>query len=176
MVMKDYHFSTEIDMLLKALVDTDRLRIIASLTQNAKSPKFLVSELHIKPGKINKHHALLEKANLVSKNMVEGDLVFIFNHKHLEAFAREVFSSPQKELDLSSTDLSRAQKEIINNYFDFYGRLKLIPKQRKKIIAICRYLVEAFKIQVDYSEKEINGILSRYHQDATTLRRYLVDH
>jgi hypothetical protein len=52
----------------------------------------------------------------------------------------------------------------------------MIPTQKKKITAILQYLCEAFKLHVDYSEKEVNAILSRYHPDITTLRRCLIDY
>lgn len=173
--MTNYQFPAEIDSFIKALVDSDRLRIIASLTQEGKAPEALAGELNIKQTKLMKHLALLENANLVSTSDFEGDLVYIFNQKHLETIARKVFSSPQSNLDLSSVDLDQEQKKIINNYFSSDGILKMIPTQRKKIIAICKYLIDAFKYQVDYSEKEVNKILGRYHQDTTTLRRYLVE-
>ena len=65
--MTEYRFPAEIDSLLKALVDTDRLRIIASLYQKDKSVEVLAAELNIKQAKLLKHVALLENTNLVSK-------------------------------------------------------------------------------------------------------------
>ena len=174
--MTDYHFPAEIDSFIRALVDSDRLRIIASLTQEGKAPEALVGELNIKQTKLMKHIALLENANLVSINDFEGDLVYTFNQKHLETIARKVFSSPQRELDLTSIDLDQEQQKIIRNYILPDGTLKMIPTQRKKIIAVCQYVIDVFKFQVDYSEKEVNDILGRFHPDTTTLRRYLVEY
>ena len=173
--MTEYSNPTEIDYFLKALVDTVRLRIIASLIQEDKSVETLAGELTIKQTKLMKHLALLEKANLVSNIEIEGDLVYTFQQKHLESIARKVFSSPQNKLDLSSFELDQDQKKIIYSYVDPDGTLKMIPTQKKKIIAICQYLIAAFKYQVDYLEKEVNEILARYYPDPTTLRRYLVE-
>ena len=117
----------------------------------------------------------LPDGNLVSKIEINGDLVYSFNKKQLESIARKVFSSPQKKLDLSSFDFDHEQKKIINIYVSSDGTLKMIPTQRKKILAICLYIIDAFKLRVDYREKEVNEILARYYPDTTTLRRYLVE-
>jgi DNA-binding transcriptional ArsR family regulator len=185
--MITYHTLAEVDSFLAALADSDRLKIIANLTQEGKSAEFLADELDIKQAKLMKHLALLENANLVSIYEVEGDSVLVsiyevegdsvytFNQKYLETISRKVLSHPQQDLDLSSIYLDKEQKKIINNYFRADGSLKMIPTQKKKIKAISQYLCEAFNLHVDYSEKEVNAILSRYHPDTTTIRRYLID-
>lgn len=173
--MITYHTLAEVDSFLAALADSDRLKIIANLTQEGKSAEFLADELDIKQAKLMKHLALLENANLVSIYEVEGDSVYTFNQKYLETISRKVLSHPQQDLDLSSIYLDKEQKKIINNYLRADGSLKMIPTQKKKIIAISQYLCEAFKLHLDYSEKEVNAILSRYHPDTTTLRRCLID-
>ena len=52
--------------------------------------------------------------------------------------------------------------------------MKSIPAQRKKLEAVLRYVVKAFKVGKRYSEKQVNEILARYHEDTATLRRELV--
>ena len=37
-----------------------------------------------------------------------------------------------------------------------------------------RYVAQAFEIKKKYSEKKVNEILSRYHEDTASLRRELV--
>ena len=39
-----------------------------------------------------------------------------------------------------------------------------------------RYLRSSFEEGVRYSEKEVNEILSRFHADTSSLRRYLIDY
>jgi hypothetical protein len=52
--------------------------------------------------------------------------------------------------------------------------LKTLPAQRKKLEAILRYMVKAFEPGRRYSEKEVNDILRRFHDDTASLRRELV--
>src|SRR5207237_514076 len=55
------------------------------------------------------------------------------------------------------------------------GRLVSIPVQRKKRLAILKWLVEDFQPGRLYPETEVNRVISRRHPDFAALRRYLVD-
>jgi hypothetical protein len=63
---------------------------------------------------------------------------------------------------------------VIRDYARRDGSLKTLPAQQKKLEAILRYVVKAFDIGKRYSEKQVNEILKRYHEDTATLRRELV--
>jgi hypothetical protein len=63
---------------------------------------------------------------------------------------------------------------VVNDYLLPDGRLKTIPAQQKKLLAVLRHIVLAFQPGKHYSEKEVNEILSRYHEDTASLRRELV--
>jgi hypothetical protein len=64
---------------------------------------------------------------------------------------------------------------VRQNFVDARQRLVGIPAQRKKRMAILRWLVEDFQPGSQYAEAEVNKIISRHHPDFATLRRYLVD-
>src|SRR5713226_1139677 len=64
---------------------------------------------------------------------------------------------------------------VLENFVDASGRLLSIPAQRKKRLAVLRWLVEDFQPGRRYPEAEVNQIISRRHPDFATLRRYLVD-
>jgi hypothetical protein len=55
------------------------------------------------------------------------------------------------------------------------GRIVRIPVQRKKKLAILRWLVEDFQPGHLYAESDVNRIIGRRHADFAALRRYLVD-
>ena len=71
-------------------------------------------------------------------------------------------------------DLEYASR-VIETFVDPSGRLVAIPVQRKKRLAILRWLVEDFQPGRRYTEAEVNGIISRRYHDYAALRRYLVD-
>jgi hypothetical protein len=64
---------------------------------------------------------------------------------------------------------------VREHFTDSGDCLVTIPAQRKKRLAILRWLVEDFQPGRRYIEVEINRIISRRHPDFATLRRYLVD-
>lgn len=66
-------------------------------------------------------------------------------------------------------------ERVLENFVDVAGRLTAIPVQRKKRLAVLRWLVEDFQPGRLYAESEINRIITRRHPDFAALRRYLVD-
>ncbi len=77
--------------------------------------------------------------------------------------------------DRTGTDSARYDARVIENFVDAAGRLDGIPAQRKKRLAVLRWLVENFQPGRRYSEGEVNQIISRRYPDFATLRRHLVD-
>lgn len=72
-------------------------------------------------------------------------------------------------------DEDRYEARVRESFVDVDGRLSAIPVQRKKRLAILRWLVEDFQPGQLYSEAEVNRVISRRHSDFAALRRYLVD-
>ncbi len=52
--------------------------------------------------------------------------------------------------------------------------MKTIPAQRKKLEAVLRHVARAFEPGQRYPEKQVNELLSAFHEDTATLRRELV--
>ncbi|HUY73508.1 MAG TPA: DUF2087 domain-containing protein [Candidatus Dormibacteraeota bacterium] len=69
----------------------------------------------------------------------------------------------------------RYDARVLENFSDASGRLVGIPAQRKKRLAVLRWLAEEFQPGRRYTEAEVNRIISRRHPDFATLRRYMVD-
>ncbi len=64
---------------------------------------------------------------------------------------------------------------VLQNFVDSEGRLKGIPVQHKKLMAVLRWLVEDFQPGRRYTEHEVNRIIGRRHPDFASLRRFLID-
>jgi len=66
----------------------------------------------------------------------------------------------------------------VQSYFNEDGQLLQLPgrRQKKKLDIIIGILANKFQRGVNYSEKEVNEILNKYHlfNDPATLRRLLV--
>ena len=65
------------------------------------------------------------------------------------------------------------REKVLENLFE-YGKLKVIPVQRKKRRIVLEKLAESFEKGRVYSEREVNLLLAQYHDDFCTLRREMV--
>ena len=72
-------------------------------------------------------------------------------------------------------DLDAKSRKVLVTYLNADGSVKQIPQQAAKLRVVLEYLVTAFTPGVDYTEKEINTILRRFHVDVSGLRRDLID-
>lgn len=50
------------------------------------------------------------------------------------------------------------------------------PAQEKKYLVLVRYLLEQFEPGREYSEREVNEILGRFHEDTARVRRSFIDY
>ncbi len=55
------------------------------------------------------------------------------------------------------------------------GRFEILPVQRKKRIYVLEYMLKQFELNKVYSEKEINEIITKFHDDYCRVRREFVD-
>lgn len=56
------------------------------------------------------------------------------------------------------------------------GPVSEFPRKQKRKVAILRQLIKRFEIGQEYTEKEVNAILTEAYPDYVTLRRYLIDY
>ena len=66
-------------------------------------------------------------------------------------------------------------KEVINNFLDSNGKIKVWPGKRKNQDIILEYISSKFEYDVDYTEKEVNTIINKNHSfnDYAIIRREL---
>jgi excisionase family DNA binding protein len=86
-----------------------------------------------------------------------------------------------KEADLlawldkhSNQKLNDPGERIIGRFMK-NGQFEKLPVQYKRRKYILEYILRQFELNRIYSEKEVNGIISRYHDDYCRVRREFVD-
>lgn len=166
--------SEELVNFFKAFADTNRLKIVGLLADKPYSVEELAELLNLKPSTVSHHLARLTKAGLVNMRAESYYSMYEVDQKMLEEKSRSLFSKENLSSVASEVDADAYDKKVIKDFTRRDGSLKTIPAQRKKMEAILRYVVKAFEIGKRYSEKRVNAILSRYHEDTATLRRELV--
>lgn len=155
--------------LLKLLADETRLAILGLLLKEDSYVEKIAFELSLTPATICYHLKKMESAGVVKCSRSQFYMIYSLN--------REIFDRPLGELikkDEETVDAEEAyKKEVIKNFFK-YGRLTRIPTQRKKREIVLGEILKQFDFEREYSEKEVNEIILRYHEDFCTIRREMI--
>jgi hypothetical protein len=166
--------SEEAVAFFKALADASRLKIVGLLAQQPYSVEELAALLNLKPSTVSHHLAKLAQVGLVSAKTESYYNVYQLDEKALESRSRDLFSQENLAASIVDVDADAYDHKVIADFSRKDGSLKTIPAQRKKLEAILRHIVKAFEPKKRYSEKQVNEILGRYHEDTASLRRELV--
>jgi predicted transcriptional regulator len=166
--------SEELVVFFKVLSDANRLKIIGLLAGQPYSVEELAALLNLKPSTVSHHLSKLAKVGLVNAKTESYYNVYQLDEKALETKSRSLFSQENLTASVSDVDVDAYDNKVIKDYVKKDGSLKTIPAQRKKLEAILRYIVKAFKVGKKYTEKQVNEILKGYHEDTASLRRELI--
>lgn len=166
--------SEELVIFYKALADASRLKIIGLLARQPYSVEQLAALLNLKPATVSHHLSKLAEVGLVSARTESYYNVYQLEEKALEERTRRLLSREDFQTVVTDVDLDAYDHKVIADYSRRDGSLKTLPAQRKKLEAILRYVVRAFEPGKRYSEKKVNEILGRFHEDTASLRRELV--
>jgi len=158
----------------KAFADANRLKIVGLLAQQPYSVEELAALLNLKPSTVSHHLARLAQIGLVSAKTESYYNVYQLDEKALQSKSRDLFSQENLAASVVDVDADAYDNKVVKDYIRKDGSLKIIPAQRKKLEAVLRHVVKAFKVGKRYSEKQVNEILSGYHEDTASLRRELV--
>ena len=172
--MDERRYAEELLAFFKALSDANRLRIVALLSEQDLSVGELAEMLDLSSATVSHHLSKLSDVGLVSAraegyyNVYELDLDAL-NEMAKRILSEETLSSVAAEVDVDAYD-----RKVLETFMSPEGRLLQFPAQQKKEEAVLRYIVRTFEPGRRYSEKEVNEMLSEFHEDTARLRRNLV--
>ena len=166
--------SDEVVTFFKALADANRLKIVGLLAQQPYSVEELAALLNLKASTVSHHLAKLAQVGLVSAKADSYYNVYQLDEKALQSKSRNLFSQENLAASVVDVDADAYDRKVIADYSRRDGSLKTIPSQRKKLEAILRHVVKEFEPGKRYSEKQVNEMLGKYHEDTASLRRELV--
>lgn len=154
--------------LLKLLADETRLEILNILLKEDSYVEKIACELSLTPATICYHLKKLESAGVVNCSRSQFYIIYSLN--------REIFDKPLFELikdDKIVNTEEKYKKSVISNFFK-YGKLTQLPTQRKKREIVLSEILKLFEPDREYTEKEVNEIILRYHEDYCTIRREMI--
>jgi predicted transcriptional regulator len=158
----------------KALADEKRLQIVGLLAQRDYSVEELAAILELSSATVSHHLRRLANAGLVRAVADQHYHVYSLERDALREKSEQILSQGTLEEATENLDLDAYDRKVLHDWIED-GRLKAIPRQWKKREVILRYLVEEFEWERRYSEREVNQIISRLHDDYATLRRELIE-
>ncbi|HZM40754.1 MAG TPA: DUF2087 domain-containing protein [Acidimicrobiales bacterium] len=151
------------------LADECRRRVVAALVLGSAT----VDDVRLATG-LTTREVAEALARLVAGELVvrgtDGEHVLLGEAFRLAAVA----AAPERPAPDPTGDAPEDEARVLRAYFRA-GRLIQIPAQRSKKLIILDRLALEFDIGMRYSERQVNGILRRFHPDVASLRRYLVD-
>jgi len=166
---------SELLTFFRALADTSRLRIVGLLACNPMTVERIAHILELRTSTVAHHLAVLEMANLAARRQEGYHPVYKLEREKLQAQARRLLTKDIPPTVTPDLHLDSNDYKIVRNFVTPEGSLRSIPARRKKLKAVLRYVVQAFEPRVRYSERQMNEILKRFHDDTARLRRELVD-
>lgn len=165
--MNDSH---EILDFVKAMADADRLRIIGVLAKRSAKNAEIAEDLNMSLRDVVDHLTFLEHVGVISQK----DDLYELNTDKVETLAREQLREKKPEY-VPSPDLDEKSRKVLASCLEPDGTIKRLPSQPGQLKVILNYMVQAFTPGVDYTEKEVNILIRRFHVDVSGLRRDLVD-
>jgi predicted transcriptional regulator len=173
--MNEMTWSDELLQFFKALADSNRLKIVGLLAQEPLSVEQLAEMLGLTSSTVSHHLTKLTKAGLVSARAEGYYNIYRLESQVLEGMAQRLLAQDSLPAAASDVDMGAYDRKVLKNYLLADGRIKQLPSQVKKMEAILRYVVREFEPGIRYTEKQVNEILGRFHEDTARLRRHLVD-
>jgi predicted DNA-binding protein YlxM (UPF0122 family) len=158
----------------KALADEKRLQIVGLLARQDYSVEEMAAILDLSSATVSHHLNRLVKAGLATARADQHYHVYSLRLQALHDMSHQILSEDKLQEATEHLDLGAYDRKVLRDYME-NGRLRSIPRQWKKREVILRYLVEQFERERRYTEREVNEIISRTHEDYATLRRELVD-
>ncbi len=155
--------------LLKLLANETRLEILNILLKEDSYIEKIACELSLTPATICYHLKKMESAGMVNCSRSQFYIIYSLNRK---IFDKPLYELIKKDEEIVNSD-EKYKKEVISSFFK-YGRLTRIPTQRKKREIVLSKILEKFDFNREYSEKEVNEIILRYHEDFCTVRREMI--
>ena len=154
--------------LVGLLADDDRRLVVAALTLGASSLDTVVAATRLPPERASRALGRLVDAGLVVSGS-DGTLIVL--GAVFQQAARAALARPPRDEHAGEP----GERRKVLDAFVVEGRITAIPAARGKRLVVLDWLAQDFEPGVRYEERHVNAIIERRHDDAATLRRYLVD-
>jgi hypothetical protein len=162
----------EIELInfVKTVTGADRLRIVGLVTRKPARLSEIIEILGFRPANTLHHLDKLVQSGI----LIRVDGFYKLFTEGLEELIHQQFKG-MRQVYVPEPDLATSRSRVLAAHLNPNGTIRIIPAQPAKLRVILEYLIKAFAIDANFTEKEVNLILARFHPDTSALRRYMVD-
>jgi biotin operon repressor len=160
--------------LFRALGDANRLRLLGLLAVHPHSVEEISAVLRLRPATVSHHLSRLAQAGLVEARAEGYYSVYALAPGSIEAHARRFLTRRGLRQLTAGLDLQAFDLQVLREYTRRDGRLKSLPAQPRKRLAVLRRLALGFRPGRRYREADVRRMLRKFHEDAATLQRELI--
>jgi DNA-binding transcriptional ArsR family regulator len=157
----------------KVLADETRLKLLGLLASREQSVEELAAQLQLKTPTVSYHLAKLKEAGLVGMRPEGNTHLYWLDAEALRALSKGLLSSEKMASLVDDVEGDAWERKVLKDFFEG-PRLKEIPASRKKRSVVLKWFSTQFESGVLYPEKQVNEIIQRHHEDASSLRRELI--
>lgn len=171
-------------LMLKTLADDKRLTMLGLMNGQERQVSEMSGLLNLTEPTVSHHISKLHSAGLLQLRMAGTQRFYTINLRRLaqfkayiadiETLPEEVGAEEDDQAWIDTLDWPDDDKKILRDY-TFQGKLVRLPTKERKWNVIVRWLAMQFDYGVIYTEKQVNVILTGFHEDYATLRRTLIE-
>jgi len=165
---------TDTVKILKALADRTRLMVVSCLAEKPQYVEELAERLGMGPSNISFHLKKLEEAGLVTSAKEQYYVIYALQREKLEVRLLDLIQVEDPAKREQEQRMELYKKKVLSSFFK-YGKLTQIPVQRKKRRIILEELAKSFEPGRRYPEREVNLIISDFHDDFCFIRRSFIE-
>jgi ArsR family transcriptional regulator, arsenate/arsenite/antimonite-responsive transcriptional repressor len=161
-------------LVLRALAHESRLRIVDALLPGPLSVEDLAQRLDLAASTVSHHLKTLLAARLVVRKRDQYYAFFSIAEGWLDRPLRDLVSTTSVDKQAQIDRQLAGDVKILTRFFE-NGRLRVMPRQKKKRDLVLDFFAAGFEPDRTYAEREVNEVIRRHHDDHCSIRRYLVD-
>jgi predicted transcriptional regulator len=168
--------TSEFQILLqffKVLADETRLKLLGLLATREQSVEELAAQLQLKTPTVSHHLARLKETGLVGMRSEGNTHLYRLDSEALHSMSKGLLSSEKMASLVDDIAGNAWERKVLKDFFDG-PLLKEIPASRKKRSVVLKWFATQFEYGVLYTEKQVNEIIQRHHEDASSIRRELI--
>ncbi len=155
----------------KALAHPARLRVAGLIAAEPLTALAIARRTGLGLKTTMAHLTALVDAGLARAEGTGAGARYRLDADHLRTLAATLLDSPRARALAGATD---ERSRVLAAFFRD-GRLLRLPTGEKRRLIVLAEIARHFEPGRIYTEREVNEVLKAFHEDYTTLRRWLVD-